>query len=51
VYDATGAAIPKASLKLTNDGTGVTQNDTSGSDGGFASGSGAMVATCSVRRG
>ena len=35
VYDATGAAIPKASLKLTNDGTGVTQNDTSGTDGGF----------------
>src|SRR6266404_1257752 len=35
VYDATGAVVPKASLTLTNDGTSITQTESTGPDGGF----------------
>jgi len=35
VTDATGAALPGVQLKLTNNGTGASQDFTSSSDGGF----------------
>ncbi len=35
VADSTGAVIPNAELTLTNDGTGVSQQDKAGSNGSF----------------
>ena len=35
VVDSSGAVVPKADLTLTNDGTGVSQKETSANDGSF----------------